>query len=59
MFTEKSVLKALQYGNPLTCQTRLVFSSNSIHHLCVMPSLLQEIDEEEEIGEKRKKAYNQ
>lgn len=34
-----------------TCHTRLVFQSNSVHHLCSNRSILQEVDKEEEVEE--------
>lgn len=43
------MLWAVQYSEPFTCQTRLVFQSNSVHHLCSKWSILQEVDEEEEV----------
>jgi len=42
----------------LTCQTRLLFGSNRIHDVGVVPSLLQGVDEEED-EEVEKRGNNQ
>lgn len=39
---------------PSTCQTRLVFGSNRIHHVGVMPYLLQGVVEEEVVEKKER-----
>lgn len=61
-FTSKEVVfnRCPELSNtltPFTCQTRLVFQSNSTRHLCSKRSILQGIDEEEEI--EKKNGYNQ
>lgn len=43
--------RAVPYPEASTCQTRLGFQSNSVHHLCSNRSILQEVDKEEEVEE--------